>query len=355
VGEFNYRDILGKNEKIFLTGHTGFKGTWLTLLLEEMGHEVVGFSLEAAPNSLFDRLGRQGFVNETIGDIRDINKLNAAMKTSKPSIVIHLAAQALVLGSYKDPRGTFEINAQGTANVLDASFSVGTVNVIGAITTDKVYKNQESQHAYVETDPLEGGSDPYSASKVASEAAISVWKKITDVSGGPRIVTLRSGNVIGGGDFSENRLIPDLVRGYLSGINVEVRNPQSTRPWMHVLDSLVGYLLAIDLSAKTSVHNTFNFAPLEESISVQHVINIALEEWPEMFKVKPHKNPKQYPEADLLNLNPSKAVEYLSWKPKWDQDSSIRSSINWWKKHYTQEINPDRLCKDEILRVLKNA
>lgn len=346
--------ILSNKEKIFLTGHTGFKGTWLTLLLEAMGHEVVGYSLSATQNSLYERLNRKGSIQEYIADIRDVDTLKKAMQASKPTAVVHMAAQPLVLKSYQSPRETFEINAQGTANVLDVSFEVDTVGLIGAVTTDKVYKNLETKYSYVETDTLEGSSDPYSASKVAAEAVISGWKKIADISGGPKIVTLRSGNVIGGGDFSEDRLIPDMVRSHISGIPLKVRNLESTRPWMHVLDSLVGYLKALNYASQEKTHEVFNFAPFEESLSVKSVIDISLAEWRSMYEFEVMSNKNAKSEANLLSLNSCKAATIIGWRPTWSQEAAIRSALNWWKMYLAYNKDALNLCESEIRKALNN-
>ena len=353
MGANENRPILGKKEKIFLTGHTGFKGTWLTLLLEAMGHEVIGYSLASTSNSLYERLSRSGAIQEYISDIRDVEELNKAVRAAKPTIVIHMAAQPLVLESYRIPRETYEINAQGTANVLEAAFTVETVGVIGAVTTDKVYKNLETNYSYVETDALEGSSDPYSGSKVAAEAVISGWKKISEVSGGPKIVTLRSGNVIGGGDFSEDRLIPDMVRSHLSGNPVEIRNPVSTRPWMHVLDSLMGYLRAIEYSKETSKSEVFNFAPHDNSITVKEVLDIALKTWPEMFEFKVLESPQVKTESSMLDLNPTKAMKELNWHAHWNQQESVEASIHWWRNILVSRQSVFEACQKEIQELLK--
>jgi len=344
--------ILGRNERIFLTGHTGFKGTWLTLLLEAMGHEVIGYSLAETPDSLFMRLDRRGLVNETIADIRDMDSLKKAINSAKPSIVIHMAAQPLVLKSYKFPRETFEINAQGTANLLEAAFAVSSVKTIGAVTTDKVYRNLGTSHAYVESDPLEGTSDPYSASKVAAEAAICGYQKISGSYGGPNIVTLRSGNVIGGGDFSEDRLIPDLIRCHMAKTPVLVRNPMSTRPWMHVLDSLIGYLQAVESSTRLNQSNIFNFAPTDLSLTVEEVIAVALETWPEMFTYQILEKNKEYLEAEKLNLDSSKARVELGWNAHWSQRESVADSIRWWRRVIQSEASTKEACHLEIQEAL---
>ncbi|MBI3429249.1 MAG: CDP-glucose 4,6-dehydratase [Actinobacteria bacterium] len=244
------RDLPGP---VLVTGHTGFKGTWLTLLLEKLDVPVVGLSLPALPNSLFERTNRFGVIQESFTDIRDFESVLKFVESTAPSVVIHMAAQPLVFESYKTPRETFEVNVMGSVNVLSASFEVGSVEAIGVITTDKVYRNDNSGRAFVETDALEG-KDPYSASKVGTEATSAAWRQIAKVSGGPKVISLRAGNVLGGGDWAENRLLPDLIRGYANGFATTVRNPQSTRPWQHVLDPLRGYILALEaLVAGTSI------------------------------------------------------------------------------------------------------
>jgi CDP-glucose 4,6-dehydratase len=336
--------VLSKHEKIFLTGHTGFKGTWLTLLLEEMGHEVVGYSLEAARDSLFYRLGRHGQIQEYQSDIRDRSSLIQAIESSKPTVVIHMAAQPLVIDAYKNPLETFQINSEGTANLLHASFASNSIHTIGAVTTDKVYKNIGTDYAYKESDPLDGGSDPYSASKVAAEAAISGWKKIASESGGPNIVTLRSGNVIGGGDFSENRLFPDIIRSYITGKPVQIRNPIATRPWMHVLDSLTGYLQAINHSIMNNRADTFNFGPKDQSLSVVEALEVALVRWPGMFSFTEQKGLKSSFEANFLNLDPTRAFSELGWEPHWSQVAAIESTIIWWRQVLLGELSALEAC-----------
>jgi len=346
--------ILGKSQRVFLTGHTGFKGTWLTLLLEAYGHEVIGYSLEAKSKSLYERLGRKGKIAEFISDIRDVNSLGKCISDSKPDVVIHMAAQALVLDSYKLPFETFEINSQGTANLLKASLDCNSVKGIAAVTTDKVYRNLGTGVAFKEDDPLEGKSDPYSASKVGSEAAISAWKKISEVQGGPPIVTLRSGNVVGGGDYSSDRLIPDLIRSFEDQTPIKIRNIEGTRPWMHVLDSLNGYLLAIDLAMKEKKSNVFNFAPSDKPLSVGEVISIAKKNWPNNFMVEVEQNISQNLEATLLSLDATKAMRELQWTPHWSQETSVASTITWWRNILLDGIDPIDVCQSEIRESLLN-
>jgi CDP-glucose 4,6-dehydratase len=224
---------------VLLTGHTGFKGTWMTFLFEQLKIPVVGYSLPPEKDSLYDRASRTGAIPEKFADIRDYVGLEEFIDFHKPSTIIHMAAQPLVLRSYESPRETFDVNTMGTVNVLDIAFKKAFVQAIIVVTTDKVYRNDNSGRAFVETDALEG-KDPYSASKVGTEAVVSAWQQISRVSGGPCVVSVRAGNVIGGGDFAENRLIPDLVRSSLSSKVLNIRNSENVRPWQHVLEPLQG-------------------------------------------------------------------------------------------------------------------
>ena len=264
---------------LLLTGHTGFKGTWMTFLLEHLNIPVVGYSLPAEKDSLYDRAQRTGAIPEALADIRDYESLEQFINLYKPSTIIHMAAQPLVLKAYENPRETFDINAMGTANLLDVAFKTDFVKVIAVVTTDKVYRNINGNRSFVETDPLEG-KDPYSASKVATEAAVAAWQQLSRVSGGPRIISVRAGNVIGGGDYAENRIIPDIVRGLIGRHPIEVRNPESTRPWQHVLDPLVGYVMAIEATLTGAEINSLNFGPISDiNLSVDEVLSIATDRW----------------------------------------------------------------------------
>lgn len=317
---------------VMVTGHTGFKGTWLTLLLEKLGVPVVGYSLEPSNDSLFAKLGRLGKIPEAFQDVRDSSSLARFMEVQKPSVVLHMAAQSLVLNSYQSPKETFEINSQGTVNVLDSAFNQCGIKVIGVVTTDKVYKNDNSGHRFIESDPL-SGKDPYSASKVAAEAAVAAWQQISKVSGGPKIIALRAGNVIGGGDWAKNRLIPDLAISYLSKKEVVVRSPNSRRPWQHVLDPLCGYLMALEDSLKNSSVDAYNFGPKEESISVLSLIEILAKIWNSDFNYKllpeTHEIEK---EAKILQLNSSLATNKLGWDPVFSQIEAIERTGTWWEQ-----------------------
>lgn len=335
---------------VLVTGHTGFKGTWLTLLLEQMQIKVVGLSLPADTSSIYSRLNRVGKIPEIFGDIRDRTVVSGAFEKLKPDVVIHLAAQPLVRRSYADPLLTFETNVLGTANLLQEA-TQNQVRAIGVVTTDKVYRNTETGRRFEESDPL-GGLDPYSASKVGAEAAVMAWRSLPSNSE-VYISALRAGNVIGGGDLSDNRLLPDIVRAALSSRGLQIRNKNATRPWQHVLDPLVGYLLAIEYSIEGKVSSDFNFGPEEESLAVGDVIDCVLEN--EYFNSKIEKieyeNVIEH-EAQLLSLNASRAMSLLGWKPAWSQRDAIMSTMRWWEKILKNEDNALSLCNVEIERAL---
>ena len=332
---------------VLVTGHTGFKGTWLTLLLEELGVEVVGYSLAPEEDSLYDRIGREGKILEEYADIRDLNSIQNFIKRTKPVTVVHLAAQPLVIESYKSPRETFETNVLGTVNFLDAAFQTETVKAFLAITTDKVYKNDNSGVAFKESDALIG-KDPYSASKVGSEAAIAAWQQIAKSLGGPKVVAARAGNVIGGGDWAKDRLIPDLIRGFSRGEVVHVRNPMSTRPWQHVLDPLIGYLLTLQEILNGSDIESINFGPAETSLAVSEVVEIAKESWGESANVKLERSADSVYEASKLELSSRLAKESLNWDPVWSQRSAVQATTEWWKGLLLNGRDPLELCQKDI-------
>ena len=339
------------NGPILITGHTGFKGTWLTLLLEQLGLEVVGFSLPAEEESLYQRMQRVGKIPESFIDIRNFELIQKKVKEFAPSAVIHMAAQPLVLNSYKSPRETFDVNVMGTANVLEASFASKTVKAVVAVTTDKVYKNSNNNNRFTENDEL-SGKDPYSASKVGSEAAISAWQQMALVNDGPRVISVRAGNVIGGGDFAENRLLPDLIRGFSNNASVSIRNPHSTRPWQHVLDPLNGYLLALAHGLEGGNESAFNFGPLEESLEVEEVVKIAANSWGDSADFVFEQEMNSDEESVTLQLDSTLANKVLNWNPSWDQKASIVSTMDWWRKVLIHNINPTEACLSDIKLLL---
>ena len=331
---------------ILITGHTGFKGAWLSLLLHRLGVATAGISLPAEKYSLCTRLDESVADQEYFLDIRNREKLNEIIQEIRPSAIFHLAAQPLVLDSYKDPVGTFETNVIGTAHLLDAAFKVESVKSVICATTDKVYRNDERGNSFKENDPL-AGKDPYSASKVGSESAISAWQQISQVNNGPKVMAVRAGNVIGGGDFANNRLLPDLIRSVQSGTKTEIRNPESTRPWQHVLDPLIGYVLLLEASLQADVPKAFNFAPAENSLNVKEVVKIAQSAWPEKIQYEIVKENSEM-ESEKLQLNANLANDYLNWAPVWSQENSIISTINWWKKVILNEQSALIACMEDI-------
>lgn len=346
--------LRGLQGPVMVTGHTGFKGTWLTLLLQELGIPVIGLSLEPAEDSLFDRAQRLGSIPEEFTDIRDIDSVNRFVSKYQPSVIIHMAAQPLVLESYKAPRETFEINVMGTTNILSAAFLEASAIAVGVVTTDKVYRNDESGKAFVESDAL-SGKDPYSASKAATESVAKAWQQIARVSGGPRVISLRAGNVLGGGDWAEHRILPSLIRAFKNQDNIELRNPNSTRPWMHVLDVLYGYLLAIEHEIQGNETEAFNFGPNTRSLTVKRIAELSQSAWPYPVKISAQKNPisKDF-EAGSLSLNSTKAEQTLGWSPVWSQEQAVVSTVKWWDKIFNHNVSPFDACMDDIRTLLKS-
>lgn len=338
---------------VLLTGHTGFKGTWMTLLLEHLRVPVVGYALSPERDSLFARANRGGLISEVFADIRDYSKLESWIDCQKPSVIIHMAAQPIVLKSYENPHQTFEINVMGTANVLDIAFKKSYIKTLIIVTSDKVYRNDDSGKAFIETDPLQG-KDPYSASKVGTESVISAWQQIASINGGPRVVSVRSGNVIGGGDLSENRLIPDLIRGSIKNESVYLRNPDSTRPWQHVLDPLKGYLMAAEESLSNPQLRCLNFGPLEVSLSVRKIAEIAKVYFPNVKIEFGESVPFNSHESLFLNLDSSLSRREIEWQPNLSQSAAIESTFEWWKNLLNLKSTAQDLCDAEIDLYLKS-
>jgi len=337
---------------VLITGHTGFKGTWMTLLLERLGIKVVGYSLGPTESSLFNRLNRRGKITEVFQDIRDTANLNEFFRQTKPRFVLHMAAQPLVLESYKNPRNTFEVNVMGTINLIEAAFQTDSVQVIGVVTTDKVYKNDSTGKKFIEADALEG-KDPYSASKVSTESVVRSWTNIQEISGGPRLISLRAGNVIGGGDFAEDRIMPDLVRGLISEKIVEIRNPDSTRPWQHVLDPLLGYLCAMIQALDSKHESAYNFGPAEESLTVEELVNIVKRNFPGKFKVMSNFELKNKDlESKFLGLDSTLSNVGLGWYPVWNQENAIISTIEWWLDVIDKQSSGFEKCLSDIDHLL---
>lgn len=334
---------------LMVTGHTGFKGAWLIGLLTELGIPAVGYSLAPEKNSLYLRAGLQGIIPEIFSDIRDKKALKAFMNEHQPSNILHMAAQPLVLKSYKEPEDTFSVNVMGTANLVETAFQTDFVRQIGVVTTDKVYKNNNQGKRFVETDPL-GGKDPYSASKVCTEEVVAAWRQIARIKGGPKLISLRAGNVIGGGDFAEDRIVPDLVRGYLAEESVTIRNPNSTRPWQHALDPLIGYLYALEKLPNLGAESqSFNFGPLQESLKVSELVANFQKVWGDRSSVNLKSNESMLAlEATDLGLDSTLASEILGWSPLMDQLEAMQSTAKWWKAIHEESIDPKRAMLSDI-------
>ncbi|PIP95866.1 MAG: CDP-glucose 4,6-dehydratase [Bdellovibrio sp. CG12_big_fil_rev_8_21_14_0_65_39_13] len=334
-----------KNKKVFVTGHTGFKGSWLCLWLQELGAEVVGYSLPADELSHFNLLKLP--MKSYFENINDQTMLTKAIKESKADIVFHLAAQALVRDSYDDPMTTYETNVLGSLKVYWASMQAGVQNLV-SITTDKVYENREWQKGYKEEDTL-GGYDPYSSSKACVELMTDSFRRSFLSDHKMRLATARAGNVIGGGDWAKDRLIPDLVRNASIGKVTPIRNPQSVRPWQHVLEPLHGYLMLGQklLEGKTEFCTSFNFGPeLEDVATVDKMCELAKNNW-DKINAKFVEDTQKKHEAGLLKLDITKAKEVLNWKPMLDSLKATALTINWYKNYYqNQKISSGENLKD---------
>jgi CDP-glucose 4,6-dehydratase len=317
-------------KRVLITGHTGFKGTWLSQILIEAGADVYGISLRPERDSLYNLVPRLELKKSVYLNINNAKKLDKEINKIDPHLVFHLAAQPLVRKSYKDPIETFQTNVMGTANTLDSSLKCKSISGIVAITTDKVYRNSETLDGYREDDAL-GGTDPYSASKSASEMVITAWQNISNSKNGVPIVAARSGNVIGGGDRAEDRLIPDLVRSFRHGTKAQIRNPNSIRPWQHVLDPLSGYLIiGSKLLKSQDTSKSYNFGPsLNSKLTVAQMADEACSNWPNNNGWEIQKQDNSFPESKLLLLSSQRANEELGWESKLSAKEAVRWTINW--------------------------
>jgi CDP-glucose 4,6-dehydratase len=326
-----------------VTGHTGFKGSWLSLMLQMQGHTVSGISLDPFEKSLFNQAGLNSlFENDLRIDIRNSSLLTQAVKQLEPEVIIHLAAQPLVRESYKDPTGTFETNVLGTLNLLEATKQLANLKATLIITTDKVYKNHNHLRGYVETDEL-GGDDPYSASKAAADIATQSWIKSFATS---PIAIARAGNVIGGGDWAIDRIVPDLVTAYSSGGAPKLRYPDAIRPWQHVLDCLNGYLMLIDQMIDKNLDGEWNFGPdHNDKYSVLDLVNNFARSWgvDSNSKTWQSEDTVQPHEAGYLLLDSNKARTTLGWKDKLD----FVSSVDWTSFWFKNQNNENSLAQTE--------
>jgi len=337
-----------KGKRVLVTGHTGFKGAWLTIWLKRLGADVIGISLSptSSPN-LFELASLKNSVDNFYCDIQKPRELLQLVRRASPDIVFHLAAQALVLPGYADPLSTFNTNVMGTAHVLDAVRQIDTVRVVVSVTTDKVYRNVKQKYPFRETDAL-GGHDPYSASKAASELIIASYRDAYLLERGTAVASARAGNVIGGGDWSENRLIPDAVRAWSSGKELYIRRPRATRPWQHVLEPLSGYLiLAEKLWSSPSASGAYNFGPeTHEAATVKRVVELARAVY-KKGAITWGGGDEGFHESDWLALEIAKSRSDLCFRPHWSLEEAVTKTMNWYFLQQQGE-NVRSLCEVEI-------
>lgn len=328
-----------QGKKVFLTGHTGFKGSWLSLWLQNMGAVVKGFALEPPTTpSLFEQAGVAAGMESEIGDIRDLAVITASMTSFNPDILIHMAAQPLVRLSYREPVETYATNVMGTVHVLEAARQCSNLKAIVNVTTDKCYENKEWVWGYRENEPM-GGHDPYSNSKGCSELVTAAYRhSFFNSPDTAALASARAGNVIGGGDWAEDRLIPDILRAFEQQQPVIIRNPLATRPWQHVLEPLSGYLiLAEKLYTEGAAYaEGWNFGPRDEDVQpVEWILNHMVEQWGAGASWQLDTNPQPH-EAQLLKLDISKAAAHLKWQPRWSLEQALDSIVEWhqcWLAH----------------------
>ncbi|MDQ0872135.1 CDP-glucose 4,6-dehydratase [Paenibacillus sp. V4I3] len=332
-----------QGKRVLITGHTGFKGGWLSLWLQKLGAQVIGYSLKPdSSNNLFEAAYVAQDMISIFGDIKDVGSIVEIVKDHKPEIVFHLAAQPLVRASYVDPIDTYAVNVMGTVNILNAVRLSDTVKVVVNITTDKCYENMEWDWSYRETDRL-GGHDPYSASKACSELVTDSFRKSFLAEQNIHIASVRAGNVIGGGDWAADRLIPDVIDSIRAGRLPMIRNPYAVRPWQHVLEPLHGYLILGEklYNKGSSYAAAWNFGPGEESIlTVGEVADMMLRHWGSDLPW--HYDKSEHPhEAQILKLDSSKARSKLNWKPRLNVYDTLKWTVDWYKQWEEQKLMKD--------------
>jgi CDP-glucose 4,6-dehydratase len=342
-----------KGKKVFLTGHTGFKGSWFSIFLNLLGAKVVGYSLKPNVNpNLYDLAKLDKEIHKTIfGDIRDYSKLKNSIKKFSPDFIVHMAAQPLVRESYANPKYTYEVNTLGTVNILNILNEIKFIKSALIITTDKVYLNNDKKNYYKENDILEG-FDPYSNSKSCAELVVNSYNRSFFKKNNIFVATARAGNVVGGGDFSKDRILPDYFRALLKNNKLIVRSPNSIRPWQHVIDPLYGYLLLLmklyKKEAKTN--NSFNFGPKKSNNkSVNDVINLINKDFNNSVRViKKVNSSKNYHESKILMLDSNKSKKILNWQTKYNLEQSIKLTSFWFKEFFAKK-NILKLTQNQII------
>jgi CDP-glucose 4,6-dehydratase len=360
------RSDIWRGKRVFLTGHTGFKGGWLALWLTELGAVVRGYALDPATEpSLFNTARLASRIDDVRGDICDAKRLESSMQAFQPEVVLHMAAQPLVRYSYDDPIGTYETNVIGTAKVLDAVRRTPTVRAVVSVTTDKCYENREWHWGYRESDPL-GGYDPYSSSKACAELVTAAFRqsyfpveRMKDH--GVAVATARAGNVIGGGDWATDRLIPDLVRAFVAGTPAAIRRPLSIRPWQHVLEPLDGYLRLAEglLTGEPRYASAYNFGPTEDDAQpVEWIVNKMVELWGDGASWE-YDNASFVHEAGYLKLDASRARAELGWRPRLRLETALAWLVEWYKNCQTgrdmQAVTIEQIARYEALLTPSNG
>jgi CDP-glucose 4,6-dehydratase len=319
-----------RGRRVLVTGHSGFKGSWLTLWLTELGAHVTGYALEATDPSMFRALQLENSCESLQGDVRDVDQLAAAIDRARPDFIFHLAAQSLVLSSYEDPLSTIQTNVFGTANLLEALRRIGRPCTAVIVTSDKCYENREWVYAYRENEAM-GGHDVYSMSKGAAELVVASYRRSFLSGIGVRVASARAGNVIGGGDCAENRIVPDSIRALSRGTAIDVRNPYAIRPWQHVLEPLGGYLLlASRLAEDAEFADGWNFGPFpDDTRTVEELVERVITAWGSgSWNTQQRDQPH---EAMTLRLAIDKAMARLRWTPRWRFDEAVDRTVAWYK------------------------
>ena len=347
-----------RGRRVFLTGHTGFKGAWLAEWLVALGAEVTGYALDPPTEpSLFEAIDLGSRLHHVVADVRDRGRLVAEVQAAQPSVIFHLAAQPLVLRAYEEPHDTFETNVMGTVNVLEAARASATVRAVVVVTSDKCYQNHEDNRSFRETDAM-GGRDPYSASKGCAELVTAAYRE-SFFADGAGVASARAGNVIGGGDWAADRIIPDSVRALAAGLPIVVRNPDAVRPWQHVLEPLAGYLWlgARMLSEGRRYEGAWNFGPTDEAGDhpVRWVVERFLREWGTGSWVTAGGTGPKAHEAHRLSLDSAKARAQLGWAPVWDAQTAVGRTASWYRDYYRSPAAARDLVENQIRAYQEDA